>query len=1537
MSLAEWLDDVVTDDEDQAGWDWPRTADRRRKAAGGRDDFSRRLDEITDRIDELGERESADEIGEVAEAVALLAHRVQESRARSGDILEQIMDRLDRVESAGPPRSRRDRAGKNDDVHALSRLTEALAEQIDRSDAINRATIDALRDRAGRMQQDGRDDDRLDEVLGAIHDLDSRLGEIERLASRARRDGGRQQQGGLRRQIDRLRRRVGAEEGDQTASVADSLGALAARIGALTASQTPAAAPEHVAANPAPAGAYAVQDERFRRIEARLAELTGRTAAIEYGSQRPTPVAAATPQEGPPAGGANGDLVNEIAARQRALDGETSARVEEAAEPAVDRQLMALSRRIEELREDDRSAREIDALRGEIVELRGAIAGTDETRRHIETLAEKIDTLFERERSDDGSARLMAEIAKLRATVDRNSASAGAIEQLSARIDELAQRPTQSSEIEMLTAEVAGLRSQVENDHGIDRAVATLAAKLDEIGAASGGRDIAELRDDVSALRHSIEGDGMTQAFDTLGAEISRLSSKLDMAARIGADSAVLDEFREQLAMLRGAIDMTPIVRELDRLQAGYDSIVQRLDSVQTEVGPTAALDEIHRDLAGLRQAIERLDVRDLLDVLDARVAHLAEKVDRLESRDALADSGMSAEIAGRLDQLQRAITDPASLEAVQALEGRVVEIADKLDRIDPGQAALPSLDSLTDQVARLNEALERKPEAGQLPVDRIEAQVAGLLDRLDSAAGAPAPDFAELTEEIAGLRQVMTAMPARDTEALEEQIRDLAERLETGRPSGAESGVLAQLEAQIGRMAERLESADRRFADMARIEENLAQIQALVASSQDGAFDAAREAARQAVQDFGERPANSPAGAESMVQALRDEMRSLQDAASISDRRTIETLQAVQDTLKTIAGRLSALESEVETVAEPAAGSAVPAADPPPPAELPQDVADESDGRRRSDRQAPMPPRGPDDASMAPPGRDEVPAADWSEDTRPLEPGSGKPRMQAGAAAGGAAEADDPKASFIAAARRAAQVAASEMTEEGDQPKVGRWAAIRNRLSPKSSKRESKAAAKPAARPKRGDKAVKAPRADERPVQTPANDGGGRFGLAQVTGDRRRMLMIALAIVVLAFGALQLFGPAEDEGIVEVAETSAPTETLGNGDQAPAAVPEDAAEDAAAEAAAEPADESVDAATGVIDDTPEGTPTSEGPAAPQAGGQDMPTSLVADDDGSAAPMRMATPAADTAGSVETAAAETFDTPGGELKTAPMPPDEIGSLRLRTAAARGNPSAQFEVGARYTEGRGVAQDLKTAAEWYERAAAQGLAVAQYRLGSLYEKGQGVGKDLAIAQSWYAKAAEQGNVKAMHNIAVIYAEGADGTPDLDSALKWFLAAGDYGLKDSQYNLGILYAKGIGVDRDFRESYKWFALAAAQGDEDAAKKRDAIANALDEGLLAEARLLFQTWQRQNPNPKANKADMPAEGWGDAPDHTASVETPGMIRQAQELLNRLGFDAGTADGVAGPRTREAVRAFQRSNSLPETGKIGPVLLRALQSERV
>ena len=89
--------------------------------------------------------------------------------------------------------------------------------------------------------------------------------------------------------------------------------------------------------------------------------------------------------------------------------------------------------------------------------------------------------------------------------------------------------------------------------------------------------------------------------------------------------------------------------------------------------------------------------------------------------------------------------------------------------------------------------------------------------------------------------------------------------------------------------------------------------------------------------------------------------------------------------------------------------------------------------------------------------------------------------------------------------------------------------------------------------------------------------------------------------------------------------------------------------------------------------------------------------------------------------------------------------------QTKNAAEQGDASAQYNLGLRYVDGRGVARDSAEAAKWFRKAADQGNANGQFELGYLYEIGKGVAKNQAEAAKWYQKASAQGNADAMRRL------------------------------------------------------------------------------------------------------------------------------------------------------------------------------------------
>ena len=289
-----------------------------------------------------------------------------------------------------------------------------------------------------------------------------------------------------------------------------------------------------------------------------------------------------------------------------------------------------------------------------------------------------------------------------------------------------------------------------------------------------------------------------------------------------------------------------------------------------------------------------------------------------------------------------------------------------------------------------------------------------------------------------------------------------------------------------------------------------------------------------------------------------------------------------------------------------------------------------------------------------------------------------------------------------------------------------------------------------------------------------------------------------------------------------------------------------------------------------------------------------------------------------------------------------LPPKEIGTIELRQAAAKGDPSAQFVVASRYIEGRKIKRDFSKAASWYQKAASNGLAPAQYRLGTLFERGNGLPKDINAARLWYERAAESGNVKAMHNLAVIYASAKGGKTDYAKAKKWFEKAASYGLKDSQYNLAVIYERGLSTKRSQKDAFINYSLAAARGDRDAAVKAHSLKNYLSKADLASASNTLANWKPARPVKTGNFVAIKDPKWQVASKRPIkrqlkakpNLSGKALISNAQTLLSKLGFNVGTPDGIMGSRTANAVRLFQLQNGLQVNGMVSNELLQQLQA---
>lgn len=157
---------------------------------------------------------------------------------------------------------------------------------------------------------------------------------------------------------------------------------------------------------------------------------------------------------------------------------------------------------------------------------------------------------------------------------------------------------------------------------------------------------------------------------------------------------------------------------------------------------------------------------------------------------------------------------------------------------------------------------------------------------------------------------------------------------------------------------------------------------------------------------------------------------------------------------------------------------------------------------------------------------------------------------------------------------------------------------------------------------------------------------------------------------------------------------------------------------------------------------------------------------------------------------------------------APIVGADIGPVRV--AAERGSVESEIDLGMAYVTGRGVEQDKKLAAYWFEKAAGAGNPVAENELGYFYQVGFGVPADAVRAVHWYQLASAGGLPAAKVNLGVAYMWGAGVQKNESLALKLFKEAADKDSGTGACYLGDMYYFGVGVKQDIAAAEHWYVV-------------------------------------------------------------------------------------------------------------------------------
>ncbi len=1111
-----------------------------------------------------------------------------------------------------------------------------------------------------------------------------------------------------------------------------------------------------------------------------------------------------------------------------------------------------------------------------------------------------------------------------------------------------------SQEMRALREEVRAIRAQAEDtrfSQDVQSDLARLAQGIDQLAMQS-APGASGLRSEFEDLRAVMDGlarqDSLRQMQDQWVGLEERLQEADTSALREELVTLAyrVDEIRNQL----GVMADSPTIRALEQKLLALAGMMEQLGSRMKPNDAGIAehfgqldhrLDEISRAIAANSRASAANAPDELvMQRLEDRLADLMEQVETIGryTADQSATDGLSA----RIEQLAGRIEDMAEEQATAQLQERIEQlsalvqqmhapghqedvtnylsdISRKIDVLDTNFGA-EGLGERLDYLSRRIEEMEQQPR----PVDdggafvRIEDRLSAIAAQLDEASSAPRND----DEALRGL---------------EAQIANLSTLI--SQPSSAPAAWPPEFDSRM------------------------AAIEGYMATNDEYIVEAARQAAEAVIEAYSRNlTAGAPGTSSDMaaLAALADDLKHLEELTRGSESRTHQTFEALHGTLVQIAERLDQLEGQSvqstalspalyrseEPVRQPALAAApmqrdMPVAQEAAPAAIPAlsaEVAHELASMDMPRTEARLRETSAIGSTMA----DHVPAIlqpleqELEDEPKPakksllgglakrLRPGSKQdkatntrtfvdptpsidPSADDTVVAGDMLESESendllepgsgaPDVRKILERVRASQAAGEFGSEKGSDRTGDRADYIA------AARRAAKAAAQEVDPSLMGSMA----KSQAKPSKVKPSVGKTETAKgASAFSRHRRPILMAVGAVLLALMAMPL---------IKTVTSGSPAPQVASVEQpAITAAPEASAPTPAA----------------LVPQTPA---SSEAPVSPQ----------------SAAPEMTAPPAAEeTANAPEAVAPQTTETeavaeaPAEDLPAAPIAPVEQASIvvpagiepqSMADAAAAGDANALFEIGARFSDGRGVSADPGEAAKWYKLAADRGLAPAQYRIGNLLEKGTGVDRNLGEAISYYRQAAQAGNASAMHNLAVLFASGAAGQPDYAAAVEWFRKASELGVADSQFNLAILYARGNGVKQDLEESYKWFGVAAKGGDTDAATKQEEVGKAMRKEQLDSARAKLNSWNAKPLDPNANAVNIPDEWASGKKLTTASIDMTKAIRNIQAILNKNGFDAGTPDGKMGAKTIAAIKSFQSSIGQEPTGKVDDAMVREL-----
>jgi localization factor PodJL len=426
------------------------------------------------------------------------------------------------------------------------------------------------------------------------------------------------------------------------------------------------------------------------------ARLTGAPAAPRRPIERsPTPA----PMRNRPASNADSvsidDAVAEIAARQRALDGDPAPQPATRDAPA---EIAARQRVLDSEPAPQPAIRDLPAE---------PVIDIDGLERQLRQITARIESLGPSSDLESSVAAIRGDLTDI-ARLITEALPRRAVESLEIEVKALAQRIEHSRQCGVDLGAIAGLErglrdvrealqnlKPAESLVGFDEAVRALSQKVDMIVAKDDPAALQQLETAIGALRGIVSHVASNETLTKVAEDVRSLAAKVDTLASTAASGQNLSALENRIETLTNALTAsaeagTAVPRELEKLLTG---LIEKLEWVQLTHTDHAALAHLEDRIATLVQRFDASDARlGHLEAIERGIADLLVHIDQIRGAngDALSKRMPVAEEPLSVHAIEREVaeikqSEQRTLDSLEAVQGTVEHVVDRLAMIESG------------------------------------------------------------------------------------------------------------------------------------------------------------------------------------------------------------------------------------------------------------------------------------------------------------------------------------------------------------------------------------------------------------------------------------------------------------------------------------------------------------------------------------------------------------------------------------------------------------------------------------------------------------------------------------------------------------------------------------------------------------------------------------------------------------------------------------------------------------------------------------